>query len=446
MTLLKLAWDWTKDWTTEATHPVARYRSLQAAALFCTLAPVTIESIKTIYTMVAVSTASVTHAFDDSYAWPNLFQEADEMLLVSLLIYPFTKLRQLARDGSVSAQNILNLPITAHQAIEAVEQNATALKEQMGGEDVNMCRAALKSLHERYEMTEEGVEITYQSAELVAYGDEKNEEELVYAIGVDRRRNRVTVAFRGSVTQKDFMTDASIAMTALTNPFASFPDQEDTVKIHSGFYHYLLEKKNEQTKFAEIAGHLMPLLELHPNYKLYVTGHSLGGALACLFAFQIASSSELQAPKPVTCVSVASPKVGNEGFRRACQLMEEEGLLRHLRIANDMDPVTLLPPVSSKLLLTSLSPAALIVSTMKKKNTVTDEVYKHVGIRLKLLQDGNYKLRYSNGHWRQDFLNLKAATSISHHYGYEYSSRMLQVREELEKMFLNDLYNMKDNL
>jgi predicted lipase len=392
--------------------------------------------------MVAVGTASATPAFDDSYAWPNLFQEADEMLLVSLLIYPFTKLRQLARDGSVSAQNILNLPITAQQAIEAVEQNANALKEQMGDEDVNMCRAALQSLHERYEMTEEGIEITYQSAELVAYGDEKSEEELVYAIGVDRRRKRVTVAFRGSVTQKDFMTDASIAMTEMTNPLASFPDQEDTVKIHSGFYDYLLEKK----KFAEIAGHLMPLLELHPDYKLYVTGHSLGGALACLFAFQIASSSELQVPKTVTCVSVASPKVGNEGFRKACQLLEEEGLLRHLRIANDMDPVTLLPPVSSRLLLASLSPAALIMSSMNKKNTVTDEIYKHVGIRLKLLKGGNYKLRYSNGHWRQDFLNPKAATSVSHHYGYEYSSRILQVREALEKMFLNDLYKMKENL
>ena len=368
------------------------------------------------------------------------------MLLVSLLIYPFTKLRQLARDGRVSAQNILNLPITAQQAIEAVEKNETALIEQMGDEDVNMCRAALQSLHERYEMTEEGIEITYQSAELVAYGDEKSEEELVYAIGVDRRRQRVTVAFRGSVTQKDFMTDACIAMRDMMNPLASFPDQEDTVKIHSGFYDYLLEKKNGQTKFTEIAGHLMPLLELHPNYKLYVTGHSLGGALACLFAFQIATSSEFQVPKPVTCVSVASPKVGNEGFRRAFQLLEEEGLLRHLRIANDLDPVTLLPPVSSKLLLTSLSPAALIMSSMSKKNTVTDEVYKHVGIRLKLLKDGNYKIRYSNGHWRQDFLNLKAATYVSHHYVYEYSHRMLQVRDALEKLFLNDLYKMKEDL
>jgi predicted lipase len=396
--------------------------------------------------MVPVSTGSLPSALDDSYAWPNLFQEADEMLLVSLLVYPFTKLRQLARDGSVSAQNILDLPITALQAIEAVEQNATALKEQMGDEDVNMCRAALQSLHERYEMTEEGVEISYQSAELVAYGDEKSEEELVYAIGIDRRRKRVTVAFRGSVTQKDFMTDASIAMRDMMNPLASFPDQEDMVKIHSGFYHYLLEKKSEETKFTEIAGHLKPLLELHPDYKLYVTGHSLGGALACLFAFQIASSSELQLPKPVTCVSVASPKVGNEGFRKAFQLLEEEGLLRHLRIVNDMDPVTLLPPVSSKLLLASLSPAALIMSSMSKKNTVTDEVYKHVGIRLKLLKGGNYKLRYSNGHWRQDFFNPKAATSVSHHYGYEYSSRMLHLREALEKMFLNDLYKMKESL
>jgi predicted lipase len=396
--------------------------------------------------MVVVSSAKAIHAFDDAYEWPNLFEEADEMLLVSLLIYPFTKLRQLARNGSLSAENILDLPITAREAIQAVEQNANILTKVIGDEDVNMCRAALQSLHERYEMTEEGVEISFQRAELVAYGDEKSEEELVYAIGVDLRRKRVTVAFRGSVTQKDFMTDATIAMTDMPNPLASNPDQEGTIKIHGGFYDYLLKQKNEKSKFTEITEYLLPILEQHPDFKLYVTGHSLGGALACLFAFQIASGAEIQVPKPVTCVSVASPKVGNEGFRLAFQLLEEEGLLRHLRIANEMDPVTLLPPVSSKLMLTSLSPTALIMSSMNKKNTVTNEVYKHVGIRLKLLKGAKYNIRYSNGHWRQDFLNPMAAASVSHHYGYEYSSRMLQVRNALDKIFLNDLYGTKESL
>jgi hypothetical protein len=39
-----------------------------------------------------------------------------------------------------------------------------------------------------------------------------------------------------------------------------------------------------------------------------------------------------------------------------------------------------------------------------------------------------------------------AAASVSHHYGYEYSSRILQVREALAKIFLNDLYEKKESL
>ena len=39
-------------------------------------------------------------------------------------------------------------------------------------------------------------------------------------------------------------------------------------------------------KFDEIIGIISPLLKLHPDYRLYVTGHSLGGALATLFSFK----------------------------------------------------------------------------------------------------------------------------------------------------------------
>ena len=58
------------------------------------------------------------------------------------------------------------------------------------------------------------------------------------------------------------------------------------------------------------------------------------GALATLFGFYVAASSPL--PLPVTVVSVASPRVGNLGH------------LRHLRVVNDRDPVTMSPTVSFK--------------------------------------------------------------------------------------------------
>jgi hypothetical protein len=70
-------------------------------------------------------------------------------------------------------------------------------------------------------------------------------------------------------------------------------------------------------KCRVIKDRLLALLKDHPGYMIYTTGHSLGGALATLMAFEAATMPEI--PKPVTCISVASPKVGNISFRHAVQ-------------------------------------------------------------------------------------------------------------------------------
>mmetsp|Transcript_24012 Transcript_24012/g.70849 ORF Transcript_24012/g.70849 Transcript_24012/m.70849 type:complete len:89 (+) Transcript_24012:967-1233(+) len=48
-------------------------------------------------------------------------------------------------------------------------------------------------------------------------------------------------------------------------------------------------------------------------------------------------------PKPITCYSTGSPKVGTIGFRKAFQSLEESGKLRCVRIMNEHDPVPSLP-------------------------------------------------------------------------------------------------------
>ena len=74
--------------------------------------------------------------------------------------------------------------------------------------------------------------------------------------------------------------------------------------------------------------------------QLYISGHSLGGALATLFVFEIASMPDDVIPKPVSCFTFGAPYVGDESFRRANSLLQSLGKLRHLRVCNHKDLVT----------------------------------------------------------------------------------------------------------
>mmetsp|Transcript_13340 Transcript_13340/g.20317 ORF Transcript_13340/g.20317 Transcript_13340/m.20317 type:complete len:134 (+) Transcript_13340:155-556(+) len=84
-------------------------------------------------------------------------------------------------------------------------------------------------------------------------------------------------------------------------------------------------------KYEVIVDQVVEVLKSNPGFKLYVTGHSLG-VLSSLFAFMASSRDDI--PKPVTCVSVASPYVGDKRYRTAFRLSERRGNLRHLRLAN----------------------------------------------------------------------------------------------------------------
>lgn len=401
---------------------------------------------------------------DCDFDWPNLFEEADEMLLSSMMIYPFTKLREMARQGLLKdSEAILSLPMTATDAMQLVESNSDELKQHLG-DDAELLVSSMKAVHQRYEDLAKkqresfsilekaksyisGQETTHH-AEVVAYGDTYCQNELVYAVGIDHGRKRLTVVFRGSVTKQDFLADAAIDMTCEKNPFADLFGQDALIKYHSGFYAYLLDEakltKSGANKYEEVMAQVLPLMKTNPTFKLYVTGHSLGGALATLFAFKVATS-DLPIPKPVTCISIASPKVGDDSFRRAFQLMEDQGKLRHLRIANAKDPVTQVPPASMGALITKISPAALIYSHIRRGGT-HNEIYYHCGIKLKLFgpdEDRKWRITYSNGSLSQDRLLPGSVRQVSDHYCTEYNTRLALVKSDLCEIYLNDLYSIK---
>jgi len=76
-----------------------------------------------------------------------------------------------------------------------------------------------------------------------------------------------------------------------------------------------------------------------PNAKVFVTGHSLGGALATLAIPDILRNTHFTNPKNVVLYTFASPRCGDRNFAMSFQKLD----VRHWRIANTEDFITTLP-------------------------------------------------------------------------------------------------------
>ena len=206
--------------------------------------------------------------------------------------------------------------------------------------------------------------------------------------------------------------------------------------------------------------------------QLYVTGHSFAGALATLFAFLAAAEPDAIIPKPVTCVSIASPYVGDESFRQAHQMLEGLGKLRHVRVSNHKDVVTASPKVSFRW--------SLYGGTDKHSGHV-GSLFKHVGMNLRLYEsersydvaDGskrrvppapsyeisypkvsfgfffvNYMDEIARGWDQSPFANL-SCNPVDYwtwpwHNIREYNKRLGKNKNSLQNVNLNDLYSRKD--
>ena len=134
-----------------------------------------------------------------------------------------------------------------------------------------------------------------------------------------------------------------------------------------------IEASEKKRKYKIIMAQLHQIFDECPDYALYVCGHSLGGALATLFAFECAaatSDDKTSIPQPVTVITSGAPKVGNIDFLLAFESLEEQGKLRCLRVANYRDIVTLSPPIGALGLCHAIC--------------CQERRFRHVGFRLKL--------------------------------------------------------------
>jgi len=103
-------------------------------------------------------------------------------------------------------------------------------------------------------------------------------------------------------------------------------------EVHLGFYNTY---KSVQTELHNALG---PLIKMYPNFKVQVTGHSLGAALSVHAALDIIQTYHI----PVDVVyNFGQPRVGNPTFEQY-----QKQTLRTYRVTHWQDPVPHLPTES----------------------------------------------------------------------------------------------------
>jgi hypothetical protein len=280
--------------------------------------------------------------------------------LVSYLMFVLPDIRGMIREGKLEGsaeqlKRVVDLPCTGHDVAEIYNLNYQKIKDEAAADRADMYMQSIE---------EKGPEL--KRSEIVKLDDAKSEEECVYAIAVNHAIKRVMVVFRGSVSTQDFVQDAKAVLVVIPNPVEELVSKTPKVAIHLGFREYLYGRRSEATaenqKYQVILAEVGDIFKDHPDYRLYVAGHSLGGALATIFSFEAAAEADI--PKPVTCITSGAPKVGNLKFLVAFEYLEEKGHLRCLRVANYRDLVPLSPPITT-----------LVFQGRR---------FRHVGLRLKL--------------------------------------------------------------
>ncbi len=147
--------------------------------------------------------------------------------------------------------------------------------------------------------------------------DGENDEEtakmfLVKKTMPDAGENILILAVTGTEDIKDVKTDLKIKRV----PFPANSTGAEVPTVHRGFYDTLerifLNPPHEEMGGLTVSEALQQKLRADPTEKLYLTGHSLGGAVATLAAAELSEAGV--SPKQLEVISFGAPAVGDERF------------------------------------------------------------------------------------------------------------------------------------
>ncbi|KAB2599906.1 hypothetical protein D8674_010177 [Pyrus ussuriensis x Pyrus communis] len=162
------------------------------------------------------------------------------------------------------------------------------------------------------------------------------------AIWRDSARKRLVIAFRGTEQSrwKDLRTDLMVAPTGL-NPERIGGDFKQEVQVHSGFLRAYDSVRIRIVSLMKLAiGYFDDIAEPLDKWHVYITGHSLGGALSTLLALELSSSQLAKRGLiSVTMYNFGSPRVGNKVFAE----IYNEKVKDSWRVVNHRDIIPTIP-------------------------------------------------------------------------------------------------------
>lgn len=153
--------------------------------------------------------------------------------------------------------------------------------------------------------------------EITAKAYDNTEERFGFALTSERAS---VLAFRGSGSAVDWVSDFIAQQT-------TYRPVKNAGQTHKGFTDIYMSARNQIHDLVK---------QLPTDKPLFITGHSLGGALATLASIDIASNSAFTAPIVYT---YGAPRVGDPKFIRTYNALIDT----HWRFQNEFDIVPHLP-------------------------------------------------------------------------------------------------------
>lgn len=165
--------------------------------------------------------------------------------------------------------------------------------------------------------------------------------ELTYSVSVNQEKKRVLVVFRGCTTVSDWKHALDARWKKTPNPVKEdFRGKKEFIKLHRGFCQYLFRnrKDNNTCKYDEIANITDRYgKQIGDNYEVFVTGHSLGAAMATLFSFYASTEERFTTRGPVKCITFACPMIGGQAYADSFRYQERHQKLMLARFHNATD-------------------------------------------------------------------------------------------------------------